>query len=145
MTMRRSRRRLPAALIPSELTPTEHAEAVSLVQWVRFLRPTVPELRLFFSVPNGGHRDKRVAAKLRAEGVEPGVPDYILAVARGRFHGLFVELKRTHGGRLSAEQITMRERLEAQGYRVAVCAGADAARAVVADYLGVAGLVRGAA
>lgn len=38
-----------------------------------------PELRgLFFAIPNGGYRDIREAAKLKATGVVPGVPDTLL-------------------------------------------------------------------
>lgn len=41
--------------------------------------------------PNGGVRDKRVASKLKAMGVLPGVPDLLLLSPEGRLHGL--ELK----------------------------------------------------
>lgn len=46
-----------------------------------------------FAIPNGGKRDKITAANLKAEGVKAGTSDIFLPVARGRWHGLFIELK----------------------------------------------------
>lgn len=38
-----------------------------------------PQIRgLFFSVPNGGQRNQREAATLKATGLTPGIPDMIL-------------------------------------------------------------------
>lgn len=132
---------------PAVPVPTERAEQKALVAWARTWSSAVPELATLFAVPNGGHRDKRVAAQLAAEGVLPGVPDLFLPVARGMHHGLFVELKRARGGRLSPAQRAMIERLSAAGYRVAVCPGWDAARDAIVRYLGLeqhGALARGA-
>lgn len=119
--------------------PSEHDEQAALLRRVRDragVDPAAVDLALLFAIPNGGDRHPAVAAKLRAEGVLPGVPDLFLAVARGGAHGLFVEMKRRHGGRLSPEQAQIHTWLREQGYRVEVCAGADAAWAVLCAYLG---------
>lgn len=58
------------------LKRTEHAEAVALMRVVRLHEVRWPELRLLYAVPNGGDRHPIVAAKMRAEGVRAGVPDY---------------------------------------------------------------------
>jgi len=50
--------------------------------------------------------------------------------------GLFIELKRRHGGVVSREQKEIHKLLRAQGYRVEVCKGADAAIQAIIDYLG---------
>ena len=115
--------------------PTEHAEQVALIRWVAHAAPTQPELGWLFAIPNGGHRHRLVAAKLRAEGVRAGVPDLYLPVARGRWHGLFVEMKRRRGGQLSAEQKIWTQALVEQGYQVRVCAGWEAARDAILAYL----------
>ena len=48
---------------------------------------TYPQYRgLLFSVPNGGRRNKREAARLKYEGLTPGVPD-MLFMWNGRVHG----------------------------------------------------------
>ena len=116
-------------------TPTEHAEAAMLIRACRLAEGTLPELALLYAIPNGGARHRVVAAKLKAEGVKAGVPDYHLPVARGGWHGLFVELKRTKGGQLSAEQRAWHSSLRAQGHRVEVCRGWEEAFDVIRDYL----------
>jgi len=47
----------------------------------------------FFAIPNGGWRNKAVAAKLKAEGVKAGVADLLILLPNSTFHGLFVEVK----------------------------------------------------
>ncbi len=76
-------------------------------------------------------------AKLKAEGVKAGVPDYILPVAAGGFHGLAIELKRQQGGRTSGEQEQWIEALRAEGWRAEVCKGWQQALSVLGEYLGV--------
>jgi hypothetical protein len=113
----------------------EHTEAVLLMRAVHGATRTWPELAMFHAIPNGGHRSKRTAADLKAEGVRPGVPDYCLPVPRGKFHGLYVELKRTAGGRPSPEQRQWLAALEQQGYLTHVARGWQDAWAVIRDYL----------
>lgn len=48
---------------------------------------------LLFAVPNGGFRTWRQGAKLRREGVLPGVTDLILPVVTKVYAGAFLELK----------------------------------------------------
>ena len=69
-------------------------------------------------------------------GVKAGVPDLFMPVARGGFHGLFIEMKRSAGGRLSDAQNEWIDRLRAEGYLAEVCAGWEAARETVLEYLG---------
>ena len=54
----------------------------------------VPELNWLFAIPNGGLRDKITAAKLKHEGVKPGVPDLMLPWPCRAYAGLFIEMKR---------------------------------------------------
>jgi hypothetical protein len=127
----------------SDAVPSEHAEQVALMRWARLWSAHVPELALLFAIPNGGQRHKIVAARLRAEGVQAGVPDLFLPVARRDRHGLFIELKRSAGGRLSPAQKAVNDRLRAQGYEVRVAHGWDEARVVLCAYLAI-NLTRGA-
>jgi hypothetical protein len=116
--------------------PTEHAEAVRLMQMVRVHESRFPALKLLFAVPNGGDRNKIVAAKMKAEGVKPGVPDYVLTFPAQEFHGLAIELK-SRTGYASREQKDWIEALRANGYRAEVCRGWEQAWAVLCDYLGI--------
>ena len=122
-----TRRKLPVAL--------EHDEAVALMQWVDLIINRYPELELLFHVPNGGFRSKNTAKKLKAEGVKKGVPDYILPVARGPYHGLFLELKRTKGGKTSPEQEALINKLRKQGYLALVAKGWEHASRILMGYL----------
>lgn len=115
-------------------TPSEHAEQVTLVQWFNLSYPALKG-RLF-AVPNGEHRHVAVAARLKREGVVPGVPDLMLPVPSDGYHGLFIELKRAKGGRVSPEQKDWLAFLSEQGYRAEVCKGAAEAIAVIDSYLG---------
>ncbi len=113
---------------------SEHTEAVTLMKAVRLLEARHPELRLLFAVPNGGDRHPAVAAKMKAEGVKAGVPDYVLPVARGPFHGLAIELK-TATGSASREQKQWIAGLRDQGYRAEVCRGWEQAFNVIKEYI----------
>lgn len=90
---------------------------------------------LLFAIPNGGARHIRTALRLKAEGVRAGVPDLFFAVPSGGYHGLFIEMKRRTGGRLSKDQREFMRALIAEGYRAEVCRGCDEALAVMEDYL----------
>lgn len=94
-----------------------------------------PELHLMHAIPNGGKRDIRTAAMLKAEGVKPGVPDIFLPVPRGGKHGLYIELKRRKGGTLTKEQAAWINALMHQGYTCAVCHGWESARDEILRYL----------
>ncbi len=94
-----------------------------------------PELALLHSVPNGGSRHPIEAVHLKQQGVRPGIPDIFLPCARGQCHGLYIEMKRRKGGRVSVDQQRMILALRAQGYRVEVCRGWDEARDTICAYL----------
>lgn len=52
------------------------------------------QLEWLHSIPNGGLRDKITAGKLKAEGVKKGVPDIHLPYSVGKWHGLYIEMKK---------------------------------------------------
>ena len=95
-----------------------------------------PLLRLLYHTPNGGMRDMATAQAMKRAGVKAGVPDLFLPVARGGFHGLWIELKRSdHSNHALPDQEWWIEQLRAQGYRAVVCYGASEAIAELEDYL----------
>lgn len=114
----------------------EWQEAERLIGWVNTEGLAAhPELEWLCAIPNGGWRNKTVAAKLKRQGVKPGVYDFRLAVARGGYHGLDMELKRRAGGTLSQHQKRWGEGLTMNGYLAAVCHGWQEARDRLVDYL----------
>jgi hypothetical protein len=111
----------------------ETYEQSSLVTWFFHQHRNL----LVFSIPNGAHLSgtpaQRAAqmARLKAEGLRPGVPD--LFVPKWR---LFIEMKRARGGRLSAEQRQIHADLIADGYTVIIAKGFDDAVAQIKAFRG---------
>jgi hypothetical protein len=99
---------------------SEHDEQVAVFEWAALHEGRLPELALLFHVPNGGKRAPITAARLKAEGVKPGVLDLWLPVARLGKHGLVIEMK-CKGGRVSDAQRVWITALRREGYHVEVC------------------------
>lgn len=116
------------------VNPTEAVEQAALFRWA-VLQPPESGIRLMMHIPNGGYRKPSEAARFRALGVRAGVPDIFLPVARGGYHGLWIELKRRRGGRVSGEQAGWIDALQKQGYACTVCCGWEAAAAVIQGYV----------
>lgn len=117
--------------------PLEHDEQVALMKvaaW-RVHQNEASPWGMLYAIPNGGGRTKAEGGRLKAEGVRPGVPDLHLPVARGGYHGLYIELKRRTKGRVSKDQREWMGRLEVQGYCCRVCRGSDEAVAAIEEYL----------
>lgn len=113
---------------------TEHDAQVTVIQYCQLMEREYPELEMLFAIPNGGDRHPKVAAKLKAEGVKRGVPDLCLPVPRGRYHGLYIELK-AGKGRPTKEQKEWLHKLTAQGYLACLCVGADPAIRIIMEYV----------
>lgn len=105
---------------------SEDMEQAEFVSWMRQIHP---EHRIF-AIPNGGYRSKASVMKLKVAGVSSGVPDLFIPSL-----GLFIEMKRTKGGRVSPEQTDWITYLRNIGYRAEVCLGKDAAIEVVNKYI----------
>ena len=113
--------------------PLEHEEQQSLILWAFAYQKRIPELSMLFAIPNQGAARLK---NLQTEGVMRGVPDLFLAVARGNWHGLFIELKRRKGGKLSFEQVQWLNELTIQGYCAQAAYGWDEAKKQILTYLG---------
>ena len=75
--------------------------------------------RLLFAVPNGGARNSREAAIMKAEGVTAGVADMILLIPRHGYGCLCIEFK-TKEGRQSDSQKLWQADAEANGNKYVV-------------------------
>ena len=105
--------------------PSEHVEQREVVKWFRQTWPDV----VIFAIPNGGARTAATAARLRVEGVLPGVPDLFVPAWR-----LWIEMKRAKGGITSKEQREMLTYLRSVGYDAMVCAGAEQAKRMISGH-----------
>lgn len=115
--------------------PSEHDEQVHVIQWCELMANHDRDYGLIFSIPNGGQRNKVTAAKLKAEGVKPGVPDLFLPVPRGIYAGMFIEMKRRKGGHISADQRKWITDLISHGYKCIVARGFDEAVECITAYM----------
>ena len=115
---------------------TEAQEQEAVMRWAEMSTGRYPELALLFHIPNGGSRkDAREGAHFKKLGVKAGVPDLFLPVARGAYHGLFIEMKREKGGRVSDDQEAWLLALSSQGYATFVANGYEEARQMLEVYL----------
>lgn len=110
----------------------EHRIQCACVNWFRLQYPT--HATALFAVPNGGRRDRVSGAKLKAEGVLPGVSDLILLVARRGCYGLLIEMKTERGKQSPAQKEWARD-MAARGYLYVVCHSFDEFREAIDDYL----------
>lgn len=112
---------------------SEHTTQVAFFEWASYKR--FPGIELLHATPNGGLRSKATAGKLKAEGVKAGHPDVSWPVARGGFIGLAIEFK--HGdGNPTKEQRERIDRLQREGWCVAVCWSWVAAARLLTGYAG---------
>ena len=133
--MEKRRRRIKRPVNENVPVPKEAQEQAWFFNWCKYASVKWSELDLLYHIPNGGSRNAIEAVHLKAQGVKKGVPDLCLPVPRGKFHGLYIEMKRQKGGTLSLDQKEWIARLKNQGYRVEVCKGFQEAANVLEDYL----------
>lgn len=115
--------------------PAEHEEARALKEAWELSRKALAPDAMLIAIPNGGARSPVTGARLRAEGVVPGVPDYFFAKPVGGCPGLWIELKKRRGGRVSPEQKAVMEKLTSAGYSCVVAKGWTEAMAAIERYL----------
>lgn len=112
---------------------SEHDTQAAFFRWASFQR--IPGLEQMHAIPNGGARHPAVAAKLKAEGVKPGVPDVYWPLPRGAFTGLAIEFKHADAGPSKEQRLRINE-LQLAGWCVCVCWDWQAAARTVLGYAG---------
>lgn len=127
--------RVPAAIAWKE---SEHALQKHIIRRCALMSGRYPDLEWLHAIPNGGHRSKAAAGKMRAEGQKKGVPDLCLPVPRRAgdrlYHGLYLELKKA-GGAPSEDQREWLLHLHRSGYAAHVANDPDTAVKLILDYL----------
>jgi len=101
-----------------------------------YVNKVLPALRWFiFAIPNGGHRDVRVAKKLKAEGVTSGVWDIFVSLPNLTKHGLYIECK-IDKNKLTPNQEVFKIKVEPVGYGFAECRSLEDFECILCDYFG---------
>lgn len=106
---------------------SEDAEQEAVVEYCDLLH--IPIVH----IPNEGKRSLSYAARMKRMGLRSGFPDLLVPLARGGYHGLFIEMK--YGkNKTTKEQQEWLERLSAEGYACAVCYNAAEAIKTIESY-----------
>ena len=114
---------------------SEHSEQAALFDWAEWqVNLGCEPLRWMFAIPNGEHRHKAVAGRLKAEGVKPGVPDISLPYPAKGYHGLYIEMK-IKPNTPKSEQNEYLDWLTDNGYLAQVAYGFVEAKVILCDYL----------
>lgn len=126
------------------LCATEHQEAVAYNHWRLAHIHQIPELENVLLNPLGGgrtaYKNKKgkyfspAAIKLKQEGLEDSISDYFIAVARGGFHGFWMELKAMDGSP-TRDQLAFLDRMRRYGYMAGWYRGWEAMAKATRDYL----------
>ena len=114
---RQAVKKMTAKQIKKDIVPIEYDEQVKLAEYLDM------KGYCWCHVPNGGNRNVVTGAKLKKQGVKPGVPDVLIFDSPG----IAIELKRKKGGRLRKSQKEWLRKLAARNWITNVCHGADEA------------------
>ncbi|MGQ5289894.1 VRR-NUC domain-containing protein [Pectobacterium actinidiae] len=114
----------------------ELEEQAALIDWAD--KTVIDGIKIgdyLLHVPNEGKRGPKAARDAKRLGVRAGVPDLFLALPRGGYAGLWIEMK-AKNGELSTQQEVWLSRLEDVGYRVVCCFGFEQAVSVIETFTG---------
>lgn len=127
----------------------EHEHQKALIAWAHRTRiPPAADIKpgstigtYLMSVPNGGKRNPREAARLKAEGAKAGVSDLLLPLRRQGFGSFWIEMK-APGNKPTALQKDWLDLMTMAGYRAEWHDNWIDAACALADYLGASAPVR---
>ena len=117
--------------------PLESEEQEKVFSWINSNKKKYPELALAHASLNGVKLSPGAAVKAKRQGMVAGVPDIFLPIDTADYNGLFIELKRKKGGKISPEQKAFLAALQAQCFNVKICFGAEEAIETIKNYLGI--------
>lgn len=115
--------------------PSEEEHRIQC-ECVKYFALQYPSLRgRLFAVPNGGRRDEKTAAKLKAEGVVAGVADLILLKSNRDYGALLIEMKTLKGRQRDSQKAWQNIVCADSEYKYVVCRSFDDFKREVDDYL----------
>ena len=128
---------MPRKRVQDWLIVTESQHQRELLKWWALAHRHfgLPECALL-KVRNEAAGSSRIAMAIaKAEGLRKGASDLLLTVARGPWHGMWIELKKKDGGTLSEEQRIFLQEERGCGFYGVVCHGWEDAKDQIEAYL----------
>lgn len=120
-------------LLPT-LQLTEKQEQKLLVKWMKsYPSPLLWDATIH--IPNEGKRHVITGSELKAMGMKKGVSDFFISLPSKGYHGLWIELKRKEGYKISPEQRAFIENRKRSGYAAYIAYGWEHAKDIIEDYL----------
>ena len=86
-------------------------------------------------IPNEGKRSTSTGGRLKKEGLRKGFPDISLCAPHCGYAGLYIELKRIKGSKISKEQKDWIIKLNEHQYAAVFCFGWEEAWKIIKAYL----------
>lgn len=114
---------------------SEHEHQKNLITWAKLSQAKYPQLKLLYAIPNAAKRSPKLAAMMKAEGMQSGVPDLCLPVSNGAYLSLYIEMK-TKGGKVTDNQKYWHKILKSAGNKVVICWSFEEAKKEIINYLG---------
>lgn len=115
-------------LMTKKLTPTESDEQIAVIEYCDL--KGIP----IYHIANEGKRTRYTGDLLKRMGMRKGFPDLCVPLAKGKFHGFYIEMK-SQAGKPTNDQISWLKTLKANGYATAICYGADEAIGKIEKYM----------
>ena len=112
----------------------EEIEQATLFRWASYAQMQNEELKLMYHIPNEGKRSAAMGARLKAEGLKPGVPDVCLPTAHGGYIGLYIEMKVKPNKPTEHQKQWLRD-LRKAGHMTAVCYSWEEAKNLIEEYI----------
>ena len=104
------------------------------IDWFKVTHPQLWADGVLYHIPNEGKRSGRNGRGLVQTGLVCGVADLCLAVGRGGFHALYIEMKR-EGTYQRASQKAWEAGITKHGNKYVVCRSCEEFSEIVNDYL----------
>lgn len=114
--------------------PSEDSELIAFFDYIRWQETLNPILSVIFHVENERKCSWAQGLIRKKKGVRAGVPDIIVPIPKGPFHGLFIELK-LPGRKPTVTQQEYMIKLYTLGYCVKIAYSAEQAISILKEYL----------
>ncbi len=116
------------------LAETETRIQQRCIHWFRLQHTELWKDGVLFHISNEGIRSPRMGARFKKEGGVPGVADLCLALPRGGYGALYIEMKRPRTYQSQSQKLWQKG-MEKHGNRYAVCRSLEEFQKVVEEYL----------